>query len=181
MRRANLFWGAALVLIGVLLILGRLLSFSVWKLFGPLAIIGVGLWILWGATRERPAIEDEHVSIPLDGAERARIRMHHGAGELRIGAGRDQDALLVGTFAGGLAVRQERRDQILHLDMRTPSERVPWALMPGSWGNSKGLTWDMTLRPDTPLSLVIDAGANNTELDLSELTVTELVLKTGRD
>ena len=54
MRRNEFFWGGALIVVGVLLLLGILFQVNVWALIGPLFLIALGVWVIWGIYR-RPA------------------------------------------------------------------------------------------------------------------------------
>ena len=52
-----------------------------------------------------------------------------------------------------------------------------WFLGPWNWGS--GLNWEVQLNNDVPLRLKVEAGASQTDLDLTDLKVTELKLSTG--
>jgi hypothetical protein len=68
----------------------------------------------------------------------------------------------------------------LRVEMRV-RERDPARYIFGPWrrGWSGMLDWDFTLNPSIPLSLRLETGASESRLSLGELTVRELVLKTG--
>ena len=176
MRRNDLLWGLVLLIVGVALLLDRLLGISLWKAVWPLFLIGLGLWFLWSASRGEEPPEEEEVTIPLDGAERAHIQMRHGAGQVRVGASADVAALVSGTFGGGLDYERESRGDTVYLRMR-PSLRASRFLMP--WIRRGGFGWDFGLSRSIPLSLHAEAGMSSMTLDLSQLQVTELQLKTG--
>jgi hypothetical protein len=175
-RRSDLLWGLILVVVGVALLLDRLLGISLWKAVWPLLLIGLGLWFLWSASRGEEPLEEEEVTIPVGGAERAHIQMRHGAGQARVGASADASELVSGTFVGGLDYERESRGDTVYLRMR-PSLRASRFLMP--WFRRGGFSWDFGLSPSIPLSLRVDGGMSSMNLDLSDLQVTDLQLKTG--
>ena len=66
MRNGSLFWGAVLILLGVLMLLGAL------EYFWPIALIVVGGWILAGAFL-RGSGKNESVSVDLQGAREVAL------------------------------------------------------------------------------------------------------------
>lgn len=182
MRRRSIFWGALIVLVGILLLLNNLdvLDVDIWGLIWPLALIAVGLWlllgILFGGQGGAEALEE--VTIPLEGAGEGQIRVRHGAGVLRIDAGVDPQALLSGTFAGGLDYRADRSGGVLNVDMQVPHQGI-WFFAPWQWWRGGGLAWTFGLNPEIPLSLRMETGAGEANVDLTDLQVTDLRLQTG--
>jgi len=176
-----LFWGVILILIGALLLLNNLgvLNVNVWSLIWPVFLIALGLRILWGVVVGPRPIEAEEVTIPLEGAGRARVRIRHGAGRLRVSAGAGPGELAAGTFGGGLDHRVRRDGDMLDVEMRVPSDGFPHFVMPWNWGPGGALDWSFGLNNEIPLSLDLETGASDTRLDLTDLRVTDLRLKTG--
>jgi hypothetical protein len=174
MRRGGLFWGVVLVLGGLALLVDNLnlLPFSLWSYAWPAALILFGGWMLLGAMRPRPAA-GEAISVPLDGAASARVHVQHGAGRLEVGSGAGLTDLLSGSCDGGAEQRVARAGDVLDLDLRMPVHA--W----GPWDWGRGLTWSLRLNPAVPLTLEVDTGASDARLDLTELRVQELRLKTG--
>lgn len=181
MRRGGVIWGGALILLGLLFLLDNLGIFavSVWGIFWPLLIIGVGAWILWGVLFGRPTLAMEQVSIPLDGAASARIRMRHGAGRLDVSGSSLGADLLAGTFQGGLEYQAQPTAGGLDVDMHTAHGAYRAAFMPFFWTPASSLDWQVRLNSAIPLQLDIDSGASATKLDLLTLQVTDLRLNTG--
>lgn len=181
MNRSRLFWGLAFVLFGGLLLLNNfgIFRFSVWEIFWPMIVILFGLWILWQSLYGDEDIVTESAAIPLDGATEAKISVHHGAGQLKVSSGTSGDNLLTGSFTGGLQQSSSRSGERLDLTMKVPMDGFPFMFAPGFWGSGNRIRWDVQLNPQVPVSLEVNSGASDTQLDLRETQVTELVIKTG--
>jgi hypothetical protein len=178
MKRSSLFWGAVLLLVGILLLLDNLnfLPIRVWDLLWPALLVLVGVWILIGTLTSRRYLEDEHVVIPLDGAASANVRINHGAGRIRLGAGGNPNDLAEGDFGGGLDLRTHRQGEALEVEMSVPSRNFSM----GPWGwNREGMNWNFVLNRDIPMRLEVKTGANEADLDLTDLLVSDLKLYTG--
>jgi len=175
------FWGVLLTAVGVVLLLQRLgfwPASALRQIVWPLVLIGLGAWVLWAAmTRREPTTEG--VTIPREGVERARVAIKHSAGRLRVGAGAAPDALLSGTFAGGVRQRVVRDGSTAEIELRVAAGAEPWTAWTTAGGRSGGMLWDVALSPEVALELSIDSGASETTLDLSELEVTDLRVATG--
>jgi hypothetical protein len=178
MRRSGLFWGVILLLVGLLLLLSNLgiIAVNVWGAVWAVVLIALGVGILWGIFVGSSAAEGEEVSIPLEGANSARIRVKHGAGRLRVTGGAAPGALVEGTFTGGLDYRARRRGE--ELDVEMSPRGFPFFVGPWNWGR-QGLGWTFSLNSAIPLDLAFETGAGEARLDLSELLVTDLRLQTG--
>jgi hypothetical protein len=175
MRRNASFWGAVLILVGLAFLLNTMgiLNVAIWNLIWPILLIAFGVWILLGTVFRRP-IKEEQVSIPLEAAERARIRFYHGAGRLFTSGKADPGLLMNGTFGGGLDYRTRRDGDLINVDLRVPESFFPWG-----WGPGEQLNWDFSLSDAIPLSLDFKTGASESQVDLSALRVTDLSLQTG--
>jgi hypothetical protein len=175
MRRGSLFWGTLLILAGVFFLLDSLniVNINVWGLIWPFFLISVGVWFLLGRRASWGGVESESVSIPLEGAQRAHMKMRHGAGVLRIGSGAEPGSLMTGTFEGGLDHQSRKSGDSLEVEIRVP--RNVFNFFPGTLG----MDWSVKLNNQVELSLDVGGGANEAKLDLSDLKVTNLVMKTG--
>jgi len=178
MRRSSLFWGIVIVLAGVLLLLQQLnlIVFKFWAVFWPLMLILAGVWFLLGPTVFRRDYREEAISIPLEGAAEADIRFKHGAGSLRIGALPNGNELLSGTCVGGVDLEVHRHADRIKARLRTAPD--VWFGFPGTMGG-RGLAWDLKLSPSVVLKLDLESGASELTLDLTELKVSELQVRTG--
>jgi hypothetical protein len=178
MRKGGLFWGVILLIIGLLLLLSNLgiIAVDVWGTIWVVVLIALGLSILLSVVVGPSAAEGESVTIPLEGASSARVRVRHGAGRLRVGGKTAPDALVEGTFTNGLDYRAQRTGEGLNVEISP--HRFPFSIAPWNWGR-EGLGWTFSLNGTIPLSLTFETGASDTRLDLSELHVTDLRLQTG--
>jgi hypothetical protein len=182
MRRGGAFWGVLLIVVGGLFLLSTLgvLTISIWKLVLPVFLVLLGLWFLIGGfpTSRTYTGDSDAVNIPLEGAERARIRLHYGAGRLNVSGAAPAGQLVDGTFGAGADYDVRRDGTTLDVDVR--GLRDMWFRMfdPRNW-TERGLDWDFAFSSEIPLDLSVESGAGETRLDLSELRVTYLNLQTG--
>jgi hypothetical protein len=177
MRRSSLFWGSTLVLVGGLLLLQNLgvipSSISIWGILWPLVLIGLGVRLLWRVYGPRRALASEAVTIPLEGASLARVRVRHGAGRLRLQAGAGPNEIASGTFVGGLDYESRREGDGLKVKLRVPDDGFMWM------GPIEPRDWEVRLNEGIPLELNLKTGANEAHLDLTDLRVTDLRYETG--
>ena len=133
----------------------------------PVLLIALGAWFLIGAFVPRPGPNEELV-VPLDGASDAAIRIKFGAGELATGKAAPGN-LVDGRFTGGVVLRRDGA-QSIELTQDT-SFGIPWL--------DRRSDWAVGLSGEVPLDLRIDTGAARARIDLSELVVRNLELRTG--
>lgn len=176
MNRSTIFWGSILMLLGAVLLLDNLGFFgdiNIWGIIWPLIIITIGVWIIWGHYfRKEPATEK--ISIPLEGAGHVRLHLLHGAGRMVLDAGTAPGELLSGEFGGGVEINKRQVGKDSRIKLNTPTQFIPFSWYPGYT-----LDWKLTLSKDIPLTLELETGASETRLNLSELLINELLLKTG--
>ena len=180
MRRANLFWGSILILLGLIFLMGTFgilpKGINVWQLFWPVLIILLGVWMLFPRFFYKAGnLERENLSIPLDGAESAKIRIKHAAGHLELGETKDVSQLLSGSFLGGVEHSLDISGSQARLKLKTPS--FSYTVPP--FVRFEGLNWDVDLNPEIPLTLDVETGASEARLDLSNLKVSDLELEVG--
>ncbi len=181
MRQGSFFWGVVFVVFGGLLLLDNfdILSFSVWKLFWPLLVILLGVWILWQSQYGGKVLESETASIELEDASEGRISLHHGAGELRVTGGASEREMLSGTFDGGLERSIKRVGDRMDVKLKVPTHGFPFVIAPWIWGPGNRIRWDVEINPQVPITLEVHSGANDARLDLADTQVTSLELHTG--
>ncbi len=173
-RRGSLFWGSILIVVAALLLLKQM-GLIVGDIFGylwPLIVIAFGIWLIVGYFSRKQPIEGEQVSIPLEGATSAYVKLDHGAGRLSVRSGAGSAEIVNGTFGNGVSYKSNLEAGRLEVKLRTSQQF--WAWWPG-----ESLDWDIRLNREIPLSLKIDSGASASVLDLSDLKVTNLDIDTG--
>jgi hypothetical protein len=180
MNKQRLFWGVLVILLGVMLLLNTLgiLTINAWQVFWPLALILVGGWLLLGPFFYRRAnVDSQNVSLPLEQASALYVKIKHGAGRLHIGSSPigSQDAVS-GTFVGGVEYDSRMNGNELKVKLKAPADLF-WNIPP--FGGFQGLTWDVNLNRHVPLRLKIDSGASESNLDLTDLKLSDLDIDTG--
>jgi hypothetical protein len=134
----------------------------------PVAAIALGVWFLLGAlfsSRSRPM---DRLVVPLEAAADAAVRIRFGAGRLTTGRA-ETGHLVDGTFDGGA---QHRREGVNRVDLAQDfAYGLPWLDHPSEW--AVGLT------AEVPLDLRVETGASRALIDLTELRVRSLDLRTG--
>lgn len=178
MNRSQLFWGGALILFGGLMLAGEMgvrlpNGASLMSLFWPLLLIGFGAWVLLRVFM-RGNVETESASIELQGASEARLRINHGAGELRLHGGASSSELLHGTFGGGVDHNASRNGDRLEVRLRPANDFFTFP-----FGSRDQFDWDVFLNPTIPTALDMNLGANKSEIDLRDLAITNIRLKAG--
>ncbi len=177
MSRDNLFWGLLLLLAGAILLGNNLGYFSFdARILWPLFIILLGVYILIGRSYSDRNYKAEEISLPLDGATEALVRIEHGAGSLRISGAAKNGNLFSGRFHN-MELTSDKSGKRLTARMR-PSFRDGFVFFPWNW-ERHGLEWDFSLNPDIPLTLDIDTGASDNNLNLSAIKLAKLDLDTG--
>lgn len=173
--RGSLFWGIVLIILAFFLLANQLdlLHGDVFGYFWPVVVILFGLWLLIGAIPSlRQRSESQSLTIPLENAHTARIKLDHGAGRLNIHSGAASTELLAGKF--GAEVEHTSRLEADHLEVKLRNSSHFWAWYPG-----QDLDWDIALNGEASLALKIDSGASATILNLNDLKVTDLNIDTG--
>lgn len=135
----------------------------------PGLLILAGLFVLLGATRNR-SVKTETINIARSGASRARVRIEHGGGELRVGSLPTGSDLICSGVAGGLEQRVNRSGDYVDVSLRQT---------PGGWVGSIRKEFLLDLNPDVELELDLRSGATDTKLRLEDLLVASLHIKTG--
>jgi hypothetical protein len=180
MRPHRLFWGVLVILLGIMLLLNTLgiLTINAWQVFWPVLLILAGGWLLLGPFfYKRNNVETQNVSLPLGQASALYVKVKHGAGRLRMGSSPigSQDAVS-GTFVGGVEYDSRMNGSELKVKLNAPADLF-WNIPP--FGGFQGLSWDINLNRHIPLRLKIDSGASETNLDLTDLKITDLDIDTG--
>ncbi len=136
--------------------------------YWPWVAIVIGVWFLIGAFIPVGRGPTEQVSIPLQAAPDAQVRIRFGAGQL-TGRTAAPGTLVEGTFEGGVRQRTSGPNR-LELEQDT-TYGLPWL--------DHGSNWDVGLTAEVPLDLRLDTGASRVVLDLRGLRLRDLELHTG--
>ena len=182
MRSGRMFWAVVLIVLGFLFLGANLglLSTNVWRLFWPAFLVLLGVWFLVGSSlKGSSGLEMEEGSVDLGNAQSAAVTVKHGAGMLTLSGSAEAGKLVSGSFAGGLDARVQDKGERLEVVLQPHSRAFPDVVFPGSWVSGKGLAWDFSFTKEIPLDLVFEIGAVDAHLDLTELKVKDLAVKTG--
>lgn len=179
MRRNQLMWGVVLLLVGLLMLVNSMgirlpNGKSFMDLFWPLLLILLGGWVLFGIYF-RGSAETENVSIDLQGAREASLKLNHGAGEFRVHSGAGMNEYIHATTTGGVEQKVDRNGDRLEIKMRPAHDFMSFPFL----GPSNQLDWDVAINADIPTSLKMNLGANKSVIDLRDLNIIDLKLETG--
>jgi len=177
MKRNQLIWGVILLLVGGLMLANEMgirlpNGTSLMELFWPLLLILGGIWVLFGVLY-RGKLNLENASVDLQGATSAKVRINHGAGELKIHSGASGSDFMRGSFLGGLDARSNRNGDQLEVKMRPAQD------MGFPFGGRIQLDWDAAFNADIPTAFDLNLGADKATLDLRDMKLTHLDLDTG--
>ncbi|HPH96776.1 MAG TPA: hypothetical protein PKW33_08760 [Anaerolineaceae bacterium] len=185
-RRQAFFWGVVLTIIGIFLwfdVLKENIRLPIFQTFHfssilfPILLIFLGVWFLLGRTLlDKLAIFDRKdakcrltndLTIPLENIRSGKITFRHGAGRLHVSVFREPDVFFQGMFSGGAQTVQNLSDDgCLSLEVSSTSGTVFFPV--------ETKPWEVGISPHIPIELEVVSGANESELDLTELFVTHL-------
>jgi hypothetical protein len=168
-----LVWPGIMIAVGLLLFvdlagLADVDALDLLLRWWPAILIVIGVLILTGAVWPRGRGVEDRVSIPTGGVSSGEVTLKFGAGRLEVGRG-VPGTLVDGTFEGGVLRRDLGPGRV---ELEADVTRVfPWM------GDT--LHWQVGLAPDLPLALRLEGGASRSILELADLQVTTLAVKTG--
>ena len=174
----SVFWGSLFILAGSLLLLDNLgfLNVNVWQLIWPSFIIAVGAWTLWTATNGTSALEVEETTLPLNETKQGKMTLSFGAGQVKVHGRVGEGELLNGTFAGGVEKTIHNEGEFTYLSLQPSSTEFIFTMMPWTWGARE---WNFGLSKEVAWQLHFEVGASDTQVDLTDLKVTDLEVDTG--
>jgi len=177
MRNSRTFWGAAILIVGVLLLFQNLgiINVNIWAVLWPLLIILLGIQILVGIFFRGSTAEKKELSIPLSGSNDAVITFEHGAGQINLNGGVQPGTLLSGEFFGGVRESLNQSGTTTHLVLKVPDDVFFFWPM----GSINSRTWNVKVSPEIPLDLHLKTGASESKLDLTDLLIRNLRIDTG--
>lgn len=172
MYRGPILVPLILIVFGFLLLGSNLgyFAFDFWqfvKTWWPLILIIMGVDVLLGSVRAR-SVKPRTLALDLGTVSQADVSINFGAGDLTIGKAAP-GKIVDGTFEG--EVRYDAQ----------PDGRVWLKLEPLNWWgwSPSGYRWNVGVTDAVPLKLTLDGGAANANVDLTDLKVTDLRVKTG--
>lgn len=173
MKRDSVFWGAVLILAGVLLYLqGQGYIGNVFQYFWPLLLILVGARIILGVYWKPTPSVDDAFSIPLGAAQSVKYHFSHGAGQLEMSGGAPLGQALAGTSAVGMNRSSQLNGDRLEVRVEAGPSFIPFV------GPEQGV-WRFQLTQELPVLLSVESGASSLHIDLTDVPVTRFSLKTG--
>jgi hypothetical protein len=173
MRRDNLFWGIALIALGVLLYLqAQGIIENLFQYLWPMAMILLGAWFILSVYWSPAPAPGEIFSIPLGSAQSVSYSFAHGAGQLDITGGAPDGLAIVGTTAAGMNKRSHVNGDRLEVRVEAGPSFIPFI------GPSQGV-WRFQIARDLPVLLTVESGASFQNIDLRDVLATRLALKTG--
>ncbi len=178
MKTKSVFWGSLFILAGILLLLDNfgILNVDIWRLIWPSFIIAVGAWTLWTATNGTDALEVEELALPLNGTKQGKMTLSFGAGQVKVHGRVAEGELLSGTFVGGVEKSIHNENEFTDLSLQPSSAEIFSKIMPWTWGARE---WQFGLSQKVAWQLRFEIGASNTQVDLTDLQVTDLEVDTG--
>ncbi|MEB2332694.1 MAG: hypothetical protein OZ914_00055 [Anaerolineaceae bacterium] len=173
MRRANIFWGFFLILLGALFFLqARDIIENVFDFIFPLALVLIGGWMILNVFSKPDLANDETFSFALQSAKNVRYKFAHGAGQIQISGGAPAGQAIVGSSAVGMNTESRMDGDRLTVEVSAGPSVIPFI------GPSSGV-WRYQLTQEVPVTLEVDAGASGLEIDLKDVLASRIELSTG--
>src|SRR3972149_1722466 len=175
-------WPVLIIGAGLDLLIGRR---SIWgSLLVIVLVLGVAaasIALYEGGTLGAGRLEREAIEVPLGEASQGTVEIDFSVGRLEVNESDNPDL-----FAEGAAALQEGEN--LQSVARTEGDTIFYSLSSdvhewtgvglfGSWMDSR--VWTLELNPEIPLTLTIDTGVGEMQIDLSGLHLNELGLNGG--
>ncbi len=177
-------WPVLLIAMGLDILIGRR---SIW---GSLFVAALLLAVLAAAIGfgvpqwnrvSTGALTTETISEPLNGAKRADVEIDFGTGVLNIKALDESAGLIEGQVMlspGEHLNRQlSKSGDVARYELKSRNVNSVRVWPGQTWDGDK--VWDLRLNRDVPIRLEINTGVGRSNLDLSNLQVTELDLQGG--
>jgi hypothetical protein len=173
MKRDNIFWGSALILLGALFFLQRQSVIpSIVPYLWPLALILFGGWLILSVYWRPQPSEGDKFDVVLQNAKSVRYRFSHGAGQIVIKGGAPTGKALVGSSAVGLNEKSHLDGDRLNVHIEAGASFIPFV------GPSDG-TWRFQVTNEVPVTLKVETGASQLDMDLTDVSATHIELETG--
>ena len=173
MRRDNIFWGIALILLGALFLLQQQgLIANAFDLFWPVVLILLGGWIVFGVFWKPKTITGANFTVPLGTARHVRYRFNHGAAQVMINGNAPTGMAMIGSSGTAGNYKSRSDGDRLEVKVETGPSFIP-ILGPGDG------VWQYQITKDVPATLTIEAGASQFDIDLQDTLTSQVELKVG--
>ena len=181
-------WPVLIIAIGLEIFIGRRnIWLSTLGVGVALSLLAAGLWLSGGLIGTEGiahtgiTVLSETIEQPLDKAESAQVRIDSSVGKLIVDSTSNDDTLIEGKIS---SIEQETIYQEYEID---GNEIIYY--LGSDWESrninsfadfdEQSLSWDLNLTEEIPLDLNISLGVGESDLDLSNLQITELDLSIG--
>ena len=173
MKRDNIFWGSVLILLGALFFLqrGGVIP-SIVPYLWPLALILFGGWLILSVYWRPQASESEKFDVALQNAKSVRYKFSHGAGQIVINGGAPLGKALVGSSAVGMNEKTHLDGDRLEVRVDAGASFIPFV------GPADG-TWRFQVTNEVPVTLKVETGASQLDMDLTNVLASHIELETG--
>jgi hypothetical protein len=169
-------WPVLLVAIGLeILFRRRSLWVSALVVFGILAILGGALWIYGGAPLRGQELIGVQVNQVLGDIAQAEIDISPVAGDLTVGRLIDSNDLVSGEVSAGKTGQAYTEYEVVGTTGKFKIDSWSMVDFPGT----RPRNWDLSLTDQIPLKLEIRIGAGQLTADLAGLTLTGLDINQG--
>ncbi len=172
------FWPVLLIAIGFDIVVGR--RSIVLSLLGVLVVVAILVGAVWYSSFSPAGSQISSTSLnqSLNGATQANVQIDTGVGEVHIRALESGEALILGSVpqGSGLDVRQD-----FSVEGDVASYRL-WQTGSTIWifpAPRNRIRWDLQLNPKVVQDLKLNLGVGQVELDLQDIALDNLQIKTA--
>lgn len=173
MRIGNIFWGAALIVLGLMFALKAAnLIDDVFGWFWPIFLILLGAWFVAGRYLPGHHHPSEEFRVELEHAPKLALELEHGAGSIHLQGGAEEGIALSGSKGPALDVKSDLTDDGLGVKVDAGPTFLPFL------GPQDGV-WHMKVSNEVPVSIKVSAGASKLFFDLTDVRLTFLGVDAG--
>lgn len=167
--------GTIIIVIGVLGLLTAL-GLNFWLLLVGGVFLWFGLRVIVLNNDDVPAAKVKAFLVPSDGAATATVKVDHAMGRLLLGHGSTPNALVEGRCTQGVRTQASRRSDDVNVSVDTDRSWFPRLLVPWQW---HPYNWNIGLQKGLPLTVAVEGGMGEIQLDFSQLLLRHLRLEYG--
>lgn len=169
--------GIVLVIIGIAFLLSALgLHINLFLLLIAIALVYFGVRMLFLSSYQKDMEKAKAFVIPLEGAARAKIELHHALGKVEVMGGSTDGMIIDGHCTGDVDPTAKLQGDLLTAKISVPHKLAPMLIFPWNW---KPYHWRLGVNPNIPVEMHIESGLSDSQIDLSILKVNKLKVETG--